>query len=231
MFSTKLCHITSLYTHLTKILAFAMAVVMLNCAHLEKPRWFFRTEYSAAQPVVATVTKPGMGTNGGPMIWDFWVKSRTAASDAMLGSFTPFYKLNATRIAMYCQFCALSRFVFGDFNPWPGGDGAGDNGDCLYESEKCLWRGRHPYTNDGARIVILGINIQDDYSTTGNYIVSSPRDLYSNDFTQKLSQTPVAVQQYSSYIGQLGGYSNEMSIINYDLNPVTVPTHHRSMIL
>lgn len=81
--------------------------------------------------------------------------------------------------------------------------------------------GEHPYTNDGARIVILAYNIQDDYATTQNYVGGffSPRDLYSNDFTQKLYTDPVAVQQYSSYIGQLGGYSNEMSIINYDLHP------------
>ncbi|HNJ67375.1 MAG TPA: hypothetical protein PKW28_15880, partial [Turneriella sp.] len=47
----------------------------------------------------------------------------------------------------------------------------------------------------------------------------SPRDLYSNDFTRSLFTDPVALQQYSPYISALGGYSNEMSIIYYDLNP------------
>lgn len=174
-----------------------------------------------AQLVVTGETKPGMGSNGGPITWDFWVKDRKATSDAMLGSFLPFYKLNAIRLAVSAHFVFYRDSSDVTIN-------AGQAATVLatmetaYNNLKSIYgSGEHPYTNDGARIVILAYNIQDDYSTTGNYVGGyfSPRDLYSNQFTKALFTEPVAIQQYSNLVGILGGYSNEMSIINYDLNP------------
>src|SRR5688500_1736080 len=78
-----------------------IASLILHCARLgEAPITLTEQNLIPAHQITSTNTKPGMGSNGGPITWSFWVKSRTAASDAMLGSFTPFYKLNATRLAM-----------------------------------------------------------------------------------------------------------------------------------
>lgn len=167
------------------------------------------------------IVKPGMGANGGPASWSFWVKSRTAASDAMLGSFSPFYKLSSIRLAVSTHFVFYRDALDSSINSAQASavlttmENAYDNLKNVYGG------GEHPYANDGARIVILAYNIQDDYSTTGNYVGGyfSPRDLFSNAFTTALFSDPVAIQQYSNLIGALGGYSNEMSIINYDLNP------------
>lgn len=211
---------------LTKFIALGVALLMLQCARLgEAAVVFSEQNLLPAQPIVTGVTKPGMGASGGPLTWDFWVKSRTAASDAMLGSFEPFYKLNATRLAVSSHF-VLYQDVLAVTPPAMMNSGQAATVlatmETAYANLKSIYgAGEHPYANDGARIVILAYNIQDDYSTTGNYVGGyfSPRDLYSNEFTQKLYTDPVALQQYSSLIGQLGGYSNEMSIINYDLNP------------
>lgn len=207
---------------LARLLAFAITALAINCARLgEAAVVFSEQNILPAQPVVATVIKPGMGTSGGPIAWDFWVKSRTAASDAALGSFAPFSKLNATRIAVSANFVLYRDSTSGTMTSGQAATVLATMETAYANLKNIYGAGEHPYTNDGARIVILAYNIQDDYSTTGNYVGGffSPRDLYSNDFTQKLYTDPVAVQQYSSFIGQLGGYSNEMSIIHYDLNP------------
>jgi hypothetical protein len=197
--------------------------IIIGCARLgEAAVTFSEQNQVPAQPIVTGVTKPGMGSAGGPLTWAFWAKNRQATSDALLGSFTPFYKINAVRLAVSNHF-VLYRDVLGPF--------AMDSTaaatvlatmESAYSNLKTVYGGGdHPYANDGARVVILAYDILDDYSTTGNYVGGyfSPRDLYSNTFTTALFTDPVAIQQYSSQIGALGGYSNEMSIINYDLAP------------
>lgn len=93
------------YNRRIQLLAFSLVAFTLNCARLgEAAVVFSEQNVLPAQQVVTTGNKPGMGASGGPITWDFWVKSRTAASDAMLGSFEPFYKLNATRIAVSANF-------------------------------------------------------------------------------------------------------------------------------
>jgi|GEM_PF-3597479 len=205
-----------------KLLAIATVALVLNCARLgEAAVVFSEQNVLPAQPVVATVTKPGMGASGGPATWDFWVKSRTAASDAMLGSFTPFYKLNATQLAVSTHFVLYRDSSSATMSSLQASSVLTTMESAYTNLKNIYGAGEHPYTNDGARVVILAYNIQDDYATTGNYVGGffSPRDLYSSEFTQKLYTDPVALQQYASYIGQLGGYSNEMSIVHYDLNP------------
>jgi hypothetical protein len=174
-----------------------------------------------AQPIVTGQTKPGMGADGGPASWSFWVKNRTAASDAMLGSFAPFYKVNAVRLAVSPHF-VLYRDVLESTLNSAQANAVLATLESAYSNLRSIYgAGEHPYANDGARIVILAVNILDDYTTTGNYVGGffAPRDLYSNDFTRSLFTDPVALQQYSQYIATLGGYSNEMNIIYYDLNP------------
>ncbi|HNL55966.1 MAG TPA: hypothetical protein PKI36_16265, partial [Turneriella sp.] len=174
-----------------------------------------------AQPIVTGQIKPGMGADGGPASWSFWVKNRTAASDALLGSFTPFYKVNAVRLAVSANFVLYRDALDSTLNSAQA-NGVLTTLESAYTNLKSIYgAGEHPYANDGARIVILAINILDDYTTTGNYVGGffSPRDLYADDFTRSLFTDPVALQQYSPYISALGGYSNEMNIIYYDLNP------------
>lgn len=266
-----------------------MAVV--NCARLgEAPVRFTEQNLLPAQPIEpSSVVKPGMGASGGPITWSFWVKTRTAEADAMLGSFTPFYKVNAVRLAVTNNFVlyrdssasgikafgesftgnttagsatvsgltsttdlAIDMLVTGTGIPAgtyiksitdsttieltnnatatgsPSLDFSSQAQALLTTMERAYTSlrstyggGEHPYANNNARIVILAYNIQDDYATTGNYVGGyfSPRDLYSNNFTKALFTDPVALQQYSGQIGALGGYSNEMSIVHYDLNP------------
>jgi len=278
----------------TLIHPFALSILavmsLAHCARLgEAAVTFSEQNLLPAQEIVPGKTKPGMGANGGPITWDFWVKTRTATADAMLGSFEPFYKLNATRLAVSTNFVLYRDSSSGAISTLPisrGGNttsgsptvsGLSATNDILvdmqvtgsgipagtyvkkitdastieltnnasstgspvldfsspavallntmeraYTSLKNVYgAGEHPYANNAARIVILAYNIQDDYTTTGNYVGGyfSPRDLFSNEFTQRLYTDPVALQQYSGLIGTLGGYSNEMSIINYDLDP------------
>ena len=167
------------------------------------------------------MTKPGMGASGGPTTWSFWVKTRTAAADAMLGSFTPFYKVNAVRLAVTTNFVLYRDSLEVTLTAGQAATVLATMETAYANLKNIYGGGEHPYANNGARVVILAYNIQDDFATTGNYVGGyfSPRDLYSNDFTKALFTDPVALQQYSSQIGALGGYSNEMSIINYDLNP------------
>lgn len=204
------------------IFAMAASLLLLNCARLgEAAVTFSEQNLIPAQPVVTTTTKPGMGSSGGPLTWDFWVKSRTAASDAMLGSFTPFYKLNATRIAISQHFVLYRDSLSSTMDSTQAATVLATMETAYNNLKNVYGAGEQPDLNNSARIVILAYDIQDDYSSSGYYVGGyfSPRDLYSNDFTQKLYTDPVALQQYSSLIGTLGGYSNEMSIINYDLNP------------
>ncbi len=195
---------------------------MIHCARLgEGSVTLSEQNMLPAQQVETGITKPGMGSSGGPSSWSFWVKNRQAASDAMLGSFTPFYKLNAVRLAISTHFVFYRDALDGTINSTQAATVL-TTMESAYDNLKSVYGGgEHPYTNDGARIVILAYNIQDDYATTGNYVGGyfSPRDLYSNTFTTALFTDPVAIQQYSNLIGSLGGYSNEMSVINYDLNP------------
>jgi NHL repeat len=174
-----------------------------------------------AQQVETGITKPGMGSAGGPSTWSFWVKNRQAASDAMLGSFTPFYKVSAIRLSVSAHFVFYRDALDAAISSAQASAVLTTMENAYNNLKNVYGGGEHPYTNDGARIVILAYNIQDDYATTGNYVGGyfSPRDLFSNRFTTALFTDPVAVQQYSNLIGSLGGYSNEMSIINYDLNP------------
>lgn len=205
-----------------KLLAFALTALAINCARLgEAAVTMSEQNLLPAQQVVPGVTKPGMGTSGGPASWDFWVKSRTAASDAALGSFAPFYKLTADRLAVSTNFVLYRDATTSTMSPLQASSVLAIMETAYANLKSVYGAGEHPYANNGARIVILVYDILDDYGTTGNYVGGyfSPRDLYSTDFTQKLYTDPVALQQYSNYIGQLGGYSNEMSIINYDLNP------------
>lgn len=205
-----------------KILALALLVGAQACARLGyAPVVMSEQNMLPAQPIVTGETKPGMGANGGPASWSFWVKSRTAASDAMLGSFTPFYKLSADRLAVSANFVLYRDQSTITLNSAQA-DAVLTTMETAYANLKNVYgSGEHPYANDGARIVILAYNIQDDYATTGNYVGGffSPRDLYANEFTKSLFTDPVALQHYSSLINALGGYSNEMSLIHYDLNP------------
>lgn len=187
------------------------------------------------QLVQPGVQKPGMGATGGPFFWSFWVKNRTAAADAMIGSFVPFTKLDTMQLAVSTNFVLYQQF----YDPLVSNTlltSAQANTvlatlETAYTNLKNVYgAGSAPYVNGGARIVILAYTIQDDCATTGNYVGGyfAPRDLYSNTFTSALYTDPVVMQQYSNLIGILGGYSNEMSIINYDL-PLssctsTVPT-------
>lgn len=205
------------YPLITALLLFAA-----HCARLGEAQVSFSEQNMVpAQLITAGTNKPGMGASGGPTTWSFWVKNRQATSDAMLGSFTPFYKVNATRLAVSTHFVLYRDSLEITITPIQAAsilstmENAYDNLKSVYGS------GEHPYPNDGARIVILAYNILDDYSTTQNYVGGyfSPRDLFSNAFTTALFNDPVAIQQYSNLIGLLGGYSNEMAIINYDLNP------------
>lgn len=273
-----------------------LAFFFIDCAKLgEASVQLSEQNAIPAQLITNTtgVTKPGMGSNGGPITWSFWVKSRTAASDAMLGSFTPFYKMSATRLAVTQNFVLYRNSGSSTLLPFSvtrtgnltngsttisglsttadldissnkkvkvkgtgipaetyvtsivdattiqisknatatstqsltlqgGATAILDTMEAAYAALKDVYGGgEHPYANAGSRIVILAYDIEDDYSTTGNYVGGyfSPRDLYSNDFTTALFSNPVAIQQYSNLIGTLGGYSNEMSIINYDLDP------------
>jgi len=266
-------------------------LTVIHCARLgEAPVAFTEQNMLPAQPIEpSSVVKPGMGTSGGPITWSFWVKTRTAAADAMLGSFEPFYKVNAVRLAVSTNFVlyrdsgASGISAFGvtrsgnTTNASATVSGLSDTSDLVIDMlvtgtgipagtyiksitntttieltnnatatgtpsldfssqaqallttmerayttlRSTYGGGEHPYANNNARIVILAYNIQDDYATTGNYVGGyfSPRDLYSNNFTKALFTDPVALQQYSGQIGALGGYSNEMSIVHYDLNP------------
>lgn len=174
-----------------------------------------------AQLITSGANKPGMGASGGPATWSFWVKNRQATSDAMLGSFTPFYKVNATRLAVSTNFVFYRDSLEITITPIQAASILSTMENAYANLKSVYGSGEHPYPNDGARIVILAYNILDDYSTTQNYVGGyfSPRDLFSNAFTTALFNDPVAIQQYSNLIGLLGGYSNEMAIINYDLNP------------
>lgn len=200
----------------------AALLTLVHCARLgEAPVLFTEQNMLPAQPIVTGVIKPGMGADGGPASWSFWVKNRTAASDALLGSFTPFYKVNAVRLAVSANFVLYRDALESTLNSAQA-NAVLTTLESAYTNLRSIYgAGEHPYANDSARIVILAINILDDYSTTGNYVGGffSPRDLYSNDFTRSLFTDPVALQQYSQYISALGGYSNEMNIIYYDLNP------------
>ncbi|MFZ5628294.1 MAG: hypothetical protein ACOY5B_04140 [Spirochaetota bacterium] len=209
-------------TYLRLIVATVLLVPTIQCARLgEAPVVFTEQNMLPAQPIVTGETKPGMGADGGPASWSFWVKNRTAASDALLGSFTPFYKVNAVRLAVSANFVLYRDALESTLNSAQA-NAVLTTLESAYTNLRSIYgAGDHPYANDGARIVILAINILDDYSTTGNYVGGffSPRDLYSNGFTRSLFTDPVALQQYSQYISALGGYSNEMNIIYYDLNP------------
>jgi len=210
-------------TQLVKLLLAGIFLVpTMHCARLgEAPVVFTEQKILPAKPIVTGQMKPGMGADGGPASWSFWVKNRTAASDALLGSFTPFYKVNAVRLAVSANFVLYRDALESTMNAAQA-SAVLTTLETAYSNLRSIYgAGEHPYANDGARIVILAVNILDDYSTTGNYVGGffSPRDLYSNAFTTALFTDPVALQQYAQYISLLGGYSNEMSIIYYDLNP------------
>jgi hypothetical protein len=206
-----------------KIALVAALLTVTHCARLgEAPVTFTEQNVLPAQPIEpSSVVKPGMGASGGPITWSFWVKTRTAAADAMLGSFTPFYKVNAVRLAVSTNFVLYRDSLEATLTAGQAASVLATMETAYTNLRNVYGGGEHPYANNNARVVILAYNIQDDYSTTGNYVGGyfSPRDLYSNEFTKALFTDPVALQQYSGQIGALGGYSNEMSIVHYDLNP------------
>ncbi|HRP67998.1 MAG TPA: hypothetical protein PLY93_00500, partial [Turneriella sp.] len=283
----------------------ASTLFILSCARLGEAK-----SLTSAQEAVATqliiptdATKPGMGQDGGPLTWSFWVKNRQASAELMLGSFTPFYKINTLRRAVSQHFVlyadtasaalvssSVNRIAVltsgsttvaglsatGDLavgmrvtggglpcatyiasitnsavveitNPAPtsgtptltfahGPSVILDSMECAYSNLLHVYGGdKHPYANNNARIVILANDILDDYATTGGYVGGyfAPRDLYSNAFTTSLFTNPAAIQQNAQLVGQLGGYSNEMSVVYYDLNPgyTTAPNQVNDIVL
>ena len=190
-------------------------LALTHCARLgEAPVTFTEQNVLPAQPIEpSSVTKPGMGAAGGPITWSFWVKTRTAAADAMLGSFTPFYKVNAVRLAVSTNFVLYRDSLESTLTAGQAATVLATMETAYANLRSIYGGGEHPYANNNARVVILAYNIQDDYSTTGNYVGGyfSPRDLYANNFTKALFTYPVALQQYSGQLGALVGYSNELS--------------------
>ncbi|MBV6493529.1 MAG: hypothetical protein LDLANPLL_01552 [Turneriella sp.] len=286
--------------------AFAIVISFLSfaCARLgTSTATMSDADALASLLVTPTTTKPGMGPDGGPSTWSFWAKNRQASADALLGSFTPFYRVNAVRRATSQHFvlyadAASSVLVSSNIsrtgtltagsttvaglsttadlsvnmrvtggglpctthissivdantvvitnaapaNATPtltfarGPSAILDTLECAYPNLLNTYgAGEHPYANNNARIVILAYDILDDFDTTNNYVGGffAPRDLYSNQFTTSLFTNPVAIQRYPNLIGQLGGYSNEMSIVYYDLNPgyTTAPNQVNGIVI
>ncbi|MCX7633744.1 MAG: hypothetical protein N2Z22_10475, partial [Turneriella sp.] len=205
----------------------ALALIALlqatsGCARLGESGLTFSEQELLPEQLISTgEDRPGMGASGGPLFWSFWAKNRTAASDAMVASFAPFYRVNAVRLAVSPHFVFYRDVLQATPNVAQAASilATLEN---AYNNLKMVYGGsEHPYPHNAARIVILALDILDDYTTTGNYVGGffSPRDLYSNRFTTALFTDPVAIQQYAEYIATLGGYSNELSIIYYDTNP------------
>lgn len=211
---------------LRAFLAFGLfALFGVHCARLgDVATTFSEQSQVPAQFFAPGAGKPGMDS-GGPAVWSFWVKSRTAVNEALLGSFTPYYKVDAARLAVSQHFVFYRDITA--LTPPTTIDNAQAAAvlatlEAAYAKLKSVYGGgHHPYANNNARIVILAYDIQDDYATTHSYVGGyfSPRDLYSNDFTTALFTNPVAIQQYAGAMSILGGYSNELSLVHYDLNP------------
>jgi len=210
-------HRTKLITTLAIPLAF-----FLNCAKLGEASVSLSAQNVVpAQNFAPGTNKPGMGSAGGPANYSFWVKNRQATADVMVGSFTPFYKVDATRLAVSANFVLYRDSLLSGMSASQAATVLATM-ETAYTNLKTVYgAGQQPSANNNARIVILAYDILDDYSTTGNYVGGyfSPRDLYSNTFTNALYTDPVAQQQYYSIVATVGGHSNEMSIVYYDLSP------------
>lgn len=207
---------------LTSTLLILTALFMAHCAKLGEAQLGLSQQNTVpTQPIATTTTKPGMGADGGPSSWSFWVKNRQATSDTMLGSFAPFYKVSATRHAVSANFVLYRDSLASNLTTSQAATVLANMESAFASLKSVYGAGQKPDANNNARIVILAYDILDDYSTTLNYVGGffAPRDLYSNAFTTALFTDPVTIQQYSSVIATLGGYSNEMSIIYYDLSP------------
>lgn len=207
---------------LTNTLLILIVLVTADCAKLGEAQLGLSQQNAVpSQPIVTTTTKPGMGSDGGPSSWSFWVKNRQATSDAMLGSFAPFYKVTAYRHAVSANFVLYRDSLASQMTASQAATVLATMETAFANLKSVYGAGQKPDANNNARIVILAYDILDDYSTTLNYVGGffAPRDLYANAFTTALYTDPVTIQQYSSIIATLGGYSNEMSIIYYDLSP------------
>src|SRR5688572_10374967 len=94
-----------LYTRSLAYLTILLLAAAVGCARLgEAPLTLSEQNMLPEQQIQPGMTKPGMGLDGGPITWSFWTKNRQAASDAMLGSFQPFTKVNAVRLSVSAHF-------------------------------------------------------------------------------------------------------------------------------
>jgi hypothetical protein len=100
-----------------------------------------------------------MGASGGPITWSFWVKTRTAAADAMLGSFTPFY-VNAVRLAVSTNFVLYRDSLEATLTAGQAASVLATMETAYTNLRNVYGGGEHPYANNNARVVILAYNIK-----------------------------------------------------------------------
>jgi len=162
---------------------------------------------------------------GGPALYEFWVKDRRAEAPAAAAAF---YRVTAERIAVSGHFVLYREEGKDDLMS------AVQAGEILAALEpafdglkKVYGGGSFPSVQDTGRTVILAYDIRDDYTAMNPSYISgyfAPRDLFSDGFTLALYDDPGLIDECGN-LGELEsatnlrGRSNEVQMIYLDLHP------------
>lgn len=174
---------------------------------------------SAAAPQLAN--PPGKGAAAGPATYTFWSKNRRANAPSGLAAYS---QITAVKLAWSAHFvlyreesaaalmnnAQASTFVNYLETKWAQlRDTYGD--------------GISPDLQQTGRIVILALDIPDDYATVGSQFVSgyfAPRDLFNDAYTAALfSNVPLIQSVSAETLADRAGHSNMLPMIYADLKP------------
>lgn len=163
---------------------------------------------------------------GGPESYEFWVKDRRAEAPSDISAF---YKISAQRIAASEHFVVYRQIDKEQVMPALEAEALLAVIEPAHEIlQGAYGGGQWPEAQKTGRVVLLAYDIKDDYAPLNPAYVSgyfAPRDLFADDFTQKLFDNPEEIFLYGN-LGNiespvvLRGRSNEVQMIYADLSPL-----------
>lgn len=164
---------------------------------------------------------PGRGPDGGPDEYTFWGQNRQVEAPNSLAAF---YQVPAEKLAftdhfvLYREKASASRMDSAQaMTLLLALEPAWENLVQIYGG------GTLPDVQKTGRVVILALDIWDDYSSENSSYISgyfAPRDLYNDEFTTSLFTDPDIIEQYNlETVATLQGQSNENALLYLDLEP------------
>ncbi|MBF0238917.1 MAG: NHL repeat-containing protein [SAR324 cluster bacterium] len=176
-------------------------------------------------PPGASVEQCPVSGTPGPVSYRFWVKNSQSTIEDTLASFT---QVDADFVAQTPHFVLYLDNSQKNLMTTLEAQTLLNELETGYDNlQKIYGLGNCPDVQKTGRIVVLAVDIKDDYSEQNPEFLGgffAPRDLYKNSLTSALYEHPENLATYGTLntietAENLRGYSNENQILYMDLNP------------